>query len=118
MQTTKAKGDAGESFAAKYLEEKGMKILQRNFRYDRGEIDIVAEDDGEIVFVEVKSRQTHAFGSPEEAIHLKRNRISNARRRATYSSLAWKTSRVALTLLPLIGKVGILKSAISRMRSD
>lgn len=68
MQTTKAKGDAGEIMAGKYLEEKGMKILQRNFRYDRGEIDIVAEDEGEIVFVEVKSRQTHTFGSPEEAI--------------------------------------------------
>lgn len=66
--TTKARGDVGERLAVKYLEEKGMKILERNFRFDRGELDIVAEDKGEIVFVEVKSRRTQAFGAPEEAV--------------------------------------------------
>lgn len=66
--TTKARGDVGEGMAAKFLEQKGFRILQRNYRFDRGEIDIVAEDHGEIVFVEVKSRRTQAFGSPEDAV--------------------------------------------------
>jgi len=67
-ETTKARGNAGEDLAAEFLKQRGMTILQRNFRYDRGEIDIVAEDKGEIVFVEVKSRRTLNFGTPEEAI--------------------------------------------------
>ena len=51
----KAVGNRGESLAAKYLEEKGYKILERNFRSGRNEIDIVAEDGDSIVFVEVKT---------------------------------------------------------------
>jgi len=74
----KVTGDVGEEMAVKFLQEKGIRVLQRNYRFDRGEIDIVAEDNGEIVFVEVKSRHSHSFGTPEDAItpakesHLKR----------------------------------------------
>ena len=64
----KARGEVGETAAAKFLESAGFTILERNYRFDRGEIDIVAEDKDELVFVEVKSRQTLAFGSPEDAI--------------------------------------------------
>lgn len=65
---SKTKGDVGELMAAKFLENEGCRILQRNYRYERGEIDIVAEDNGELVFVEVKSRHTRSHGSPEEAL--------------------------------------------------
>ena len=51
----KAVGNRGESIVAEYLEEKGYKILERNFRSGRNEIDIVAEDGDSIVFVEVKT---------------------------------------------------------------
>lgn len=51
----KAVGNRGESIAASYLEEKGYKILERNFRSGRNEIDVVAEDGDSIVFVEVKT---------------------------------------------------------------
>jgi putative endonuclease len=64
----KATGDAGEDMAVKLLEDEGFRILQRNYRFERGEIDIVAEDRDELVFVEVKSRHTHLFGTPEDAI--------------------------------------------------
>jgi putative endonuclease len=64
----KARGDAGEDMAMKLLEDKGFRILQRNYRFERGEIDIVAQDRDELVFVEVKSRHTKLFGTPEEAI--------------------------------------------------
>ena len=62
------KGKAGEDLAASLLEKQGYKILQRNYRFDRGEIDLVAQESGELVFVEVKTRHSDRFGSPEEAV--------------------------------------------------
>ncbi len=51
-----------------YLEDRGMTIVERNFRCPRGEIDIIARDGDELVFVEVKTRRSLALGSPLEAI--------------------------------------------------
>jgi putative endonuclease len=62
------KGNIGEDAAAGYLKNMGYGILERNYRYDRGEIDIIADDGGTLVFVEVKARRSKAFGEPEEAI--------------------------------------------------
>jgi putative endonuclease len=62
------KGKEGEDLAASLLQKQGYEILQRNYRFDRGEIDIVAHEGGELVFVEVKSRHGDRFGSPEEAV--------------------------------------------------
>jgi len=61
-------GALGEELAAKHLAAKGYRVLDRNWRWRQGEIDLVAEKDGEIVFVEVKARRSHAFGTPEEAV--------------------------------------------------
>lgn len=61
-------GANGEATAVQSLQRHGFKILKQNFRYERGEIDIVAEDDNEIVFVEVKARHSHTYGMPEEAV--------------------------------------------------
>lgn len=58
-------GKTGEDLAAKHLILKGYKILSRNYRAERGEIDIVAQDRDTIVFVEVKTASTTKFGSPE-----------------------------------------------------
>ena len=63
-----AVGAYGESLAARYLVESGMQILDRNWRCDQGEIDIVAMDDVCLVIVEVKTRRSLAFGSPAEAV--------------------------------------------------
>jgi putative endonuclease len=68
----KGRGSAGEALAVEYLEQQGMKVLQRNYRFERGEIDIVAEDGKELVFVEVKARRTTAFGEPIEAVDAKK----------------------------------------------
>lgn len=62
------KGRLGEDLAVGFLEEKGYRIIARNYRYDRGEIDIIAHEGEDLVFVEVKLRETEAFGSPEESI--------------------------------------------------
>lgn len=68
MKNTRKKGTSGEQIAEKFLIEKGYKILDRNFYFERGEIDIVAEDNGVIVFVEVKSRSSEEYGEPEDSI--------------------------------------------------
>ena len=65
---TRKRGTQGEDAAVGYLARKGYRILERNFRFDRGEIDIVAEDHNQLVFVEVKARRSTIFGDPEEAI--------------------------------------------------
>jgi putative endonuclease len=68
-QSTRQKGYESESLAVKYLEEKNFKIIKQNFTFSRyGEIDIIAEDGDILVFVEVKSNRTNAYGNPLESI--------------------------------------------------
>jgi putative endonuclease len=61
-------GEAGEDLAAQYLKQHGLNILEHNFRFGRGEIDLIAEDGEELVFIEVKARRSTAFGAPEDAV--------------------------------------------------
>ena len=70
-------GAKGEKIAARFLRGKKFKIRQMNYTCKLGEIDIIAEQNGIIVFVEVKTRRSTKFGPPESAInYAKRNRIS------------------------------------------
>ncbi len=69
----KSKGSLGENIAVEYLENKNMKIIKRNFTFGRyGEIDIIAEDKGVLVFVEVKLRTGNSYGDPLDAIDYKK----------------------------------------------
>ena len=69
-------GRQGEALAARYLRRQGMRILRRNFKSGRLEIDLIAGDGGTLVFVEVKTRQSLAYGEPETAVdERKRRRI-------------------------------------------
>ena len=61
-------GKFGEDEAEKYLRKKGYKILERNFNCRRGEIDIIALDKDEIVFIEIKARASLKYGYPSEAV--------------------------------------------------
>ena len=67
-------GDAGENFAAEYLEKNGYKILAKNFRVRTAEIDIIAELDEKIIFVEVKTRSNTRRGLPAEAVNLRKQK--------------------------------------------
>ena len=58
----------GEDLVAKFLRNKGYKIIERNFRKSYGEIDIIAVKDNTLVFVEVKTRTSNQFGTPFEQI--------------------------------------------------
>ena len=57
-------GDFGEEVAASLMRKKGFSIVERNYRSRYGEIDIIASDEQYIIFVEVKTRSTSAFGTP------------------------------------------------------
>lgn len=63
-----ALGSAGERLAAGWLEARGFRMVARNWRCPYGELDLIAEEAGEIVVVEVKTRRGVAHGAPEEAI--------------------------------------------------
>lgn len=58
----------GESAAIAFLKENGYRILEKNFRSKLGEIDVIAEQAGVIVFIEVKARSDHEFGHPFDAL--------------------------------------------------
>ena len=67
-------GRTGERLAAEALMSKGYCILERNFRCRQGEIDLVAEDAHDLIFVEVKARRGVSFGLPEDALTLRKQR--------------------------------------------
>ncbi len=74
-------GAAGEKTAGELLEKKGYRILERNYRCRQGEIDIVAEDSGVLVFIEVRARCSDKFGDPLETVDIvKQARITRAAR--------------------------------------
>lgn len=71
MPTTNDIGDRGEDLAAAHLEADGYRVLDRNYRFMRNEVDLVCldpEQGGEIVFVEVKTRTGRGFGAPEASV--------------------------------------------------
>lgn len=67
-------GRWGESVAALHLEAKGYRILEKNWRCARGEIDLVAQAGSTLVFVEVKTRRGRGMGAPEEALTRQKSR--------------------------------------------
>ena len=62
-------GDKGEQFAADYLLKLGYKILEKNFRAQKSEIDIICKEENTLVFVEVKARSSIKFGHPEAFVN-------------------------------------------------
>jgi len=69
---TSSKGRAGEEAAASYLEKKGMRILQRNFRSRSGEVDIISMDGEAIIFVEVKTWSAYGIEALEQSLDEKK----------------------------------------------
>ena len=76
MRVKDAVGRFGEQVAVQHLHERGFVVLDRNWRCRDGELDVVALDGAALVFVEVKTRSSLAFGGPAEAVdHRKAARI-------------------------------------------
>ena len=67
-------GKEGERVAERYLQKKGYRVVERNYRCPLGELDLVVLDQRVIVFVEVKTRTGHGFGTPVEAVEFRKQR--------------------------------------------
>lgn len=74
-----SKGKIGENLASNYLRSKGFKIIEKNFKSGKsGEIDIICVKDNDLIFVEVKLRESILKGTPEDSItEIKKERIYN-----------------------------------------
>jgi putative endonuclease len=68
MTSTQAKGVAAEETAAKYLAERGLRLVERNFRVRGGEIDLICRDGTTVVFVEVRLRRSSDYGGAAASI--------------------------------------------------
>jgi len=67
-------GNSGENTACLFLESKGYKIIEKNYRAYKKEIDIIALKDGNIIFAEVKTRSSVKFGAPSESVNITKQR--------------------------------------------
>lgn len=70
--STRELGERGENLAARHLQDKGYKILLRNFRTEAGEIDIIAREGKTLVFVEVKTREDDARVEPDAQVDMEK----------------------------------------------
>ncbi len=96
-------GILGEKLARDFLLERGYHIRQANYRCTEGEIDIIAEHEDTLVFVEVRTRQSREFGSPEESItpaKMEKLRTVAARYLQAHDNLpsSWQIDVVAIEL--------------------
>lgn len=67
-------GKQGEAIAASFLKKNGYHIIEKNFRCPLGEIDIVAREKNELVFIEVKTRKSSELGYPEQAVGINKQK--------------------------------------------
>ena len=98
-------GAQGERIAAAHLESLGLVIETRNYRTRYGEIDLVARDGAEIVFVEVRTKRSAAYGTPEESLtRRKQARLVHAAKEYlaahALGTASWRVDFVAITLQP------------------
>ena len=84
-------GKKGEDLAAAYLMQFGFAIIERNWRFARVEIDIIASKGEELHFIEVKTRTTTLFGMPEESVSVKKmQHLKKGAEEYQYRNNQWK----------------------------
>ncbi len=110
------KGKKGEDIAVACLRKEGYRIIERNYRCLYGEVDIIAMDAGDVVFIEVKSRKSDNFGSPEEAVNIiKQRKISkvalNYLQKKGLTDHNARFDIVAIRFMPQGNRVKIIKNA-------
>lgn len=96
-------GEYGEKIAQNYLKKSGYRLLHTNYRLEHGEIDIIAREAGDVVFIEVRTKNSTCFGTAEEALTAKKlNRIKTLA--MTYISqnfgddVSWRIDFIAIQL--------------------
>jgi len=94
-----SRGESAEALAARFLQRQGLKILTRNYRCRFGEIDLVAESGVILVFVEVRARQSDAFGGPAESITAAKRRKLVAAARHYLAAAGERPARFDVVLM-------------------
>ena len=112
-------GSWGERIARKYLEERGYRILETNYRRPEGEIDIVTQQGETPVFVEVRTRRGDVMGLPEESVtRSKQNKLREVAQSylqwTGQESASWRIDFVAVELTPAgrLKRVELIQNAI------
>ncbi len=101
-QSPSAIGRWAESFVAAALEERGMRIVGRNFRTRFGEVDLIAADGGTLCFVEVRARRSSAFGAASETVTAsKARRVIAASQEYLQQNARWRDWRIDVAAVEL-----------------
>ncbi|OOY53000.1 YraN family protein [Solemya velum gill symbiont] len=74
MQTTRSSGTTAENLALNYLQKRGLSLVTKNYSCRCGEIDLIMQDSGALVFIEVRYRKSTRFGLPEETVDSRKQR--------------------------------------------
>lgn len=113
-------GILGEKLAKDFLKKRGYRILETNYRCPGGEIDIVAKHKDSLVFIEVRTKTSLEFGSPEESItptKRERMRATAAYYRQTHNDLPllWRIDVVAVELDQegKLSRIELIENAVS-----
>lgn len=107
MQTTDRKGlgDAGEQAAVGFLERSGYRVVARNFRCAYGEVDVVAERDGLLCFVEVRTRSTAAWGDPSHTVSwAKQRKVAKAALHYLFERADAQDRMVRFDVISVVGR--------------
>ena len=109
-------GKKGEKIAAFFLKKNGYRISEINFRCILGEIDIIARDKGELVFIEVKTRKSIELGYPEQAVGIrKQKKMSQLAlwylQKKNITDTSARFDIVAITMLPSGNEIKLIKDA-------
>jgi len=117
MKSTVEKGRHAEDAAATYLESNGLTIIDRNYRFMKAEVDIVAYQGQEIVFVEVRSQKSDTFGRPEETVsQAKQKQVIQAAEAWLYEK-RMEGARVRFDVVSIITNYDGNKSEITHFRN-
>ena len=105
MSLQKDNGQWGEDLAISFLVKNGFEILHRNWRYKRAEVDIIARDEGILVFIEVKARSYTYFGRPEEMVGIGKKRMLFAAAAAFMASSDYERE-IRFDIISIVGQPG------------
>lgn len=106
MSIQSENGQWGETLAADYLSSAGIEILARNWRYKRAEIDIVARENGILVFVEVKTKSYTFFGEPESMVTPRKRRLLTDAAMA-YMRAVGHEWEIRFDIISIVGEPGL-----------
>jgi putative endonuclease len=115
-------GKEGEKIAAAYLKKNGYRIMEINFRCPIGEIDIVAKEKDDLVFVEVKTRKSIELGYPEQAVGMRKQKKMSQlalwyMQKRKIADTNTRFDVVAITLIPEKNEVKLIQNAFDFVTS-